>query len=254
MTELLRAKKASELKIFLSIIGLLFTSWCCQEVAEELEIQPDPNAVKIMPLGASRVEGARPAYESYRYELWKRMIENGWSIDYVGTQEDKASYPAVVGQGFDDDHEGRGGWTSGQIRDGLSEWLKEAGAPDIVLFSSPGGNDGLEGLPYEEAVINIRAIVEYIQEVNPSVTIIIEKMAPGSDEIMQGDLAVFFERMNEEVVRIAEEQSTVDSQVMTVDMHTGFTSAMLADEVHYNEQGAVFVAERYFSVLTLLIE
>ena len=26
---------------------------------------------KILPLGASRVEGAPPSFESYRYEVWK---------------------------------------------------------------------------------------------------------------------------------------------------------------------------------------
>ena len=30
---------------------------------------PSASLNKIMPLGASRVEGARPEYESYRYEL-----------------------------------------------------------------------------------------------------------------------------------------------------------------------------------------
>ena len=41
----------------------------------------DPNnssVTKIMPLGASRVEGERPNYESYRYYLWKKLKENNF--------------------------------------------------------------------------------------------------------------------------------------------------------------------------------
>ena len=45
---------------------------------------------KIMSLGASRVEGDRPNYESYRYELWKLLIDGNWNFDYVGTQSDNA--------------------------------------------------------------------------------------------------------------------------------------------------------------------
>ena len=40
---------------------------------------PNPNnssSIKIMPLGASRVEGGRPNYESYRFYLWKNLYRN----------------------------------------------------------------------------------------------------------------------------------------------------------------------------------
>ena len=43
------------------------------------EYSPKPISTsinKIMTLGASRVEGSRPDYESFRYNLWKNMIEN----------------------------------------------------------------------------------------------------------------------------------------------------------------------------------
>ncbi len=36
---------------------------------------------------------------------------------------------------------------------------------------------------------------------------------------------------------------------MFVDMATGFSDALLADEVHYNQAGAGFVADRYYPVL-----
>ena len=42
------------------------------------EGEPSTSKNKILPLGASRVEGARPDFESYRYELWKLLEEGGW--------------------------------------------------------------------------------------------------------------------------------------------------------------------------------
>ena len=97
----------------------------------------DPNnssVTKIMPLGASRVEGERPNYESYRYYLWKKLKENNFVFDFIGTQSDEATYPSFNGENFDVDHEGRGGWTSGDILDGLNDWLEQLETPDIVLF------------------------------------------------------------------------------------------------------------------------
>lgn len=202
-----------------------------------------------MPLGASRVEGARPFYESFRYELWKLLQAGDWEFDYVGTQTDDASYPTFQGQTFDPDHEGRGGWTSGEILEGIEGWLSTTGAPDIVLFSSPGGNDALQGLKYDNVISNVNGIIDVIQVINPDVTIIIEQLSPGQSEIMTGELQQYFDQIQTDLPQIAQAQSTSSSQVIVVDMFTGFTDDLLADEVHYNEAGAKFIADRYYEVL-----
>ena len=64
---------------------------------------------KIMPLGASRVQGFSPWFESYRYELWKDLIDGGWEFDYIGTETETGSYPNYEGLAFDPDHQGHGG-------------------------------------------------------------------------------------------------------------------------------------------------
>ena len=209
---------------------------------------------KIMILGASRVEGSRPDYESFRFNLWKNMIENNWTFDFIGTQSDEASYPPFNGFDFDIDHEGRGGWTSGQILDGIGNWLTETGPPDIVLFSSPGGNDALEQLSYSEAVSNINSIIDVIQSSNPNCIIIIEQMAPGHSEIMTTELTNFWNQIQEEVLDIAENKTTINSQVIAIDMFTGFGDNFLADDVHYNEDGAKFISDRYYKTLINLLD
>lgn len=205
---------------------------------------------KIMPLGASRVEGNRPEYESFRFELWNLLQEGNWDVDFIGTRTDEGSYPEFQDRAsFDRDHEGRGGWTSGEILEGIDGWLATTGAPDIVLFSSPGGNDALQGLSYENVVSNINAIIDAIQAVNPEVTIIIEQLAPGQSEIMTGELKEYFDQIQSDLPSLAQAQTTSSSQVIVVDMFTGFSDALLADDVHYNEAGAKFIAERYYAVL-----
>ena len=121
----------------------------------------------------------------------KKLKENNFIFDFIGTQTDNSTYPLFNNMIFDCDHEGRGGWTSADILKDLNDWLVIAGSPDIVLFSSPAGNDALEGLPFKEAVFNINGIIDIIQDFNPNTTIIIEQMAPARSDIMTNELTMF---------------------------------------------------------------
>ncbi|MEL6557506.1 MAG: GDSL-type esterase/lipase family protein [Bacteroidota bacterium] len=238
----------SNLLLIAAILTCLLVVGCSED-----DVQPKPPSTslnKIMPLGASRVEGARPEFESFRYELWKLLVEGGWDFDYIGSQTDETSYSNFSNMTFDTDHEGRGGWTSDQILEGIEGWLDAVGNPDIVLFSSPGGNDILNGVSsVDGAVSNVNAIIDILQQRNPNVTIIIEELAPGKSSFMTAQFTANFMAMQEEVRSIAVAQTTSTSQVLTVDMFTGFDDSLLADDVHYNEAGAKFIADRYEAVL-----
>ena len=224
---------------------------------EEGDIQPKPqsNSInKILNLGASRVEGGRPKYESYRYELWKKLKENDLIFDFIGTQTDESTYPQFNNMIFDCDHEGRGGWTSGNILEEIYNWLSVTGPPDFVLFSSPAGNDALLGLSYTQAITNVNGIIDIIQDFNPNTTIIIEQMAPARSDIMNSELTNFLEQIKKDILTIAESKTTAKSEVIAVNMYSGFNDNLLADDVHYNEDGAKFIALRYFDLLVNLLE
>ena len=238
----------------LVIVLLLLTFNACNKDDDSSTNSQSQSINKILALGASRVEGSRPEFESYRYELWKDLKENNWIFDFIGTQTDESSYPTFNNMNFDVDHEGRSGWTSGEILNGLGDWLNQTGSADIVLLSSPGGNDALEGLPYSQAVSNIKYIIDILQADNPSITIILEQMAPGRSDIMTSELTEFFTQMQQEVLNIAANKTTTTSSVMAVDMFTGFNDNLLADDVHYNEAGAVFIANRYYTILINVLE
>ena len=240
--------------VFYFLLCLLVSTSQCEK-EDTQPITPSTSLNKIMPLGASRVEGARPHFESYRYELWKLLVTGGWDFDYIGTNNDDSGlYPEFSGKRFDPDHEGYGGFTSSQLLNGIEGWLLRAGAPDIVLFSSPGGNDALLGLPIEEAIANVNAIIDAIQAVNPKVTIIMEQMAPALSSEMTPELTVYFQQMQQQVITIANNQTTNTSKVLTIDMHSDFKDLYLADDVHYNEAGARFIAERYHESLKTVLQ
>ena len=70
---------------------------------------------------------------------------------------------------------------------------------------------------------------------------------------MSEQRTIQFNQIREDVLKIAKEQSTTSSQVITVDMGTDFSSDFLADPIHYNEKGAKFIAEKYFEILKDLL-
>ena len=214
---------------------------------------PSTSANIILPLGASRVAGARPEYESYRYELWKLLVDSGLDFDFVGTETDNASYPDFNGLSFDRDHEGRGGITSSGILAELDIWLNDLGSiPDIVLFSSPGGNDGIDA--YQQTLVNINAIIDLLQQRNPNIIIYLELPAPPMSSEQTPEFLDFYNQALMDIALIAEQQSTPTSNVLTIDMATGFTDAFLADDVHYNEAGAMFISKRYFEALNTILQ
>ena len=84
-------------------ISLSFLAFSCSdfEDTKELDDKNNTSKNKILPLGASRVEGNRPEYESFRYELWKTLTENEIEFDFIGTEKDDSTYPMYEGKNFD---------------------------------------------------------------------------------------------------------------------------------------------------------
>ena len=93
--------------LVLGISLMMFNA--CDKDDDSTPKPPSTSINKILPLGASRVEGLRPEYEGFRYELWKDLIDGDWTFDFIGTRTDNASYPSYNGNDFDVDHDGGGG-------------------------------------------------------------------------------------------------------------------------------------------------
>ena len=71
-------------------------------------------------------------------------------------------------------------------------------------------------------------------------------MAPARNDIMTTELTSFIEQMKKDILTIAESKTTSISEVIAIDMYTGFNDSLLADDVHYNEDGAKFYSRKIF--------
>ena len=195
-------------------------------------------------------KGDEDGYESYRYELWKKCISNNYTIDFIGMQYDDGNYPDFNGFSFDRDHEGIGGIETEGVLDNIDEVLQQVNDFNIVLLCI-GGNDLLNGIDDPQTAIdNIHLIIDAIQNAHPDVTIFIEKIAPGNNEIMTPEFQLKLDEFNQLIAALAPIQTNANSNVIAVDMYTGFTENLLADDVHYNQEGALFIAERYFNAIS----
>ena len=188
-------------------------------------------------------------YESYRYELWKKCIQNNYQIDFVGQQYDDGTYPNFMGQSFDRDHEGIGGIETEGVLNNIEEVLMQTNNLDAVLLCI-GGNDLLGGDDPQTVIDNIGLIIDEIQNRFPNIIIFLEQIAPGNNEIMTNEFQQKLTELNSLIYNAAITYSNQNSSVISVDMSTNFTENLLADDVHYNQDGAVFIAERYYSSIS----
>ncbi len=203
---------------------------------------------QILPIGDSRIDGARPDFESYRYELWKLLIDSETEFDLVGPYNDddhEGNYADYQGKTFDDDHAGVGGFQTEDVLETMTRILQASPKPDIVLLGI-GGNDLLNEDPVADVITNINLIIDLLQAANDSVVIILEQIAPGRSDFMNSQRTELFNEFNASIVNVGEQQSTDSSPVIVVNMAASWTDEYMADDVHYNEAGARVVAQRYF--------
>ena len=219
--------------------------------------------VHILPLGDS-ITHAEINRASYRYFLWKKLIDADVKFDFVGsmnTQLDTYSkgdtpQPDYQQQSFDKDHEGHFAWEVNHIWGGrdpnnntgsgsLGEWMQSYDF-DIALLHL-GTNDAFMGQDNNQTVFEIKAIIEKLREDNPNVVTLLAKVIPTAKGERE---AVAVEQLAELIPAVADEMNTAESPVILVDMFENFdVNELTYDGVHPNEKGEMEMAQRWFNAI-----
>lgn len=193
------------------------------------------------------------SYESYRYELWKLLEGKGYDADFVGTQFDDGTYETFNGESFDPDHEGIGGIEANHLLENLNEVLPNIEKPDMVLLCI-GGNDLLAEEPVQGVIDTIELILQRIHQFDENIVVFIEQIAPGNNELMTDEFQAVITEFNEKIAMLASSLSAGSQNIYSVDMYSGFTEDLLADDVHYNDEGALEVATRYADAINAVFD
>ena len=129
-----------------------------------------------MPLGDSITLGVNGGY---RNNLYTGLQQNNCGVSYVGTQVDANTRVA------DKDHEGRPGWTIGDIAGSVNGWLAST-QPGIVLLMI-GTNDTAWWSAANADQIGARhdALIEQVRTARPAAWIFVASIAPQASANIQ---------------------------------------------------------------------
>jgi lysophospholipase L1-like esterase len=248
---LLRIKPVS-LRSYLVVFIVSFAFLSCES---EDDASEGVEFFQILSIGDSRVEGHQTDFVSYRYELWKLLKSEGKGVDFSGNRIDERVYPSFQDIPFDSNHEGKSGDRSDEALERVDSLITNN--PEMVgnvALLGLGGNDLVQGIPINNSIRHLNLIIDKLQETNSSITIFIERIAPGTtgfqdnNGLSQSEYVAF----NNAIYNIAIAKTTSESKVIVVDMSTVLDDEDYADDVHYNQSGAEKIANQYFEAMQFL--
>jgi len=207
--------------------------------------------VTIMPLGNS-ITQANNTHVSYRYPLWKKLIDDSLNFDYVGSlinnKNGNPVWPDYIGHVFDQNHEGHWGWRADQILNGnpsvpgehfLTVWLQSY-TPEIALIHL-GSNDIIQYQTVESTILDLHEVITTIRNCNPQIIILLAQLIPTSLPVNTN-----INTLNAMIPGLALELADPGSPIYIVDQNTGFDAATdTYDGIHPNEIGEEKMAQKW---------
>ncbi len=230
--------------ILLSLSSLFFINISCAD--------SNLQKIKILPLGDS-ITCASKYKVSYRYPLWKQLIDAGKQVKFIGSQTKKGNggreWNSYKNSAFPASNEGHSGWRADQILNGLengekglNDWLLNY-KPDIALIHL-GTNDLYQKQSPESTRDDIHNIIKKLRSKNHKIKIILAEIIPLRKNAKVAQL-------NQLIAALAKEISQPNSPVISTDMYTGFNleTDMQKDKIHPNANGEIKMAQHWFNAL-----
>lgn len=223
----------------------------------------DSYVYHILPLGDS-ITHAEINRASYRYPLWKKLIDAGIKFDYVGSMDTQLDLfskgetpqPDYKGMKFDKDHEGHFAWAAVDINKGadphnktgsgsLSQWTQKYDF-DIALIHL-GTNDAFLRIKTDLIMGELKKVIQTLRADNPNAVILLAQLIPAKRQPGDGKAVM---DVNAAIPELAAEMNTEESPVILVDQFTGFdVNKDTYDGVHPNAQGEEKMAQRWFEAI-----
>jgi lysophospholipase L1-like esterase len=199
--------------------------------------------IKIVPIGNSITQGNvnQQGQNSYRRNLWHKLIDGGYSVDFVGSLDTDMGGFAFPDPTFDHDHEGHWGWRADEILAELPGWLTGYTA-DVALIHL-GSNDAIQGNTVNSTLNELEAIIGVLRNDNPQITIFLAQILP----LENSEWNARVEGINQGLVSMASNLDQPQSRIILVDQNTGWSIASFTyDGVHPNPAGEERMAQRWY--------
>lgn len=201
--------------------------------------------LRILPLGDSITQGDA-SYQSYRYPLWKKLVDRSANVDLVGSIDTNYNgnpqWPDYMGKQFDRDHEGHWGWKVEEVIDKVDGWLASY-TPDIVLMHL-GTNDMFRDDDIDETVVELKELVTHLRAANPRVIVFVAEPILANYKVQS--LAL----LRDAIAVSMPGFSTDASPLFLVDQGAGFSVELNThDGVHPNASGEELMAQKWIDAM-----
>jgi hypothetical protein len=188
--------------------------------------------VKIMPLGDSNTRRL-----GYRPTLYFDLINQGYGVDFVGTQSD-----AITTGSHDRDHEGWSGYTTSDIGFNLNNWLA-INPPDTVLLHI--GTNDIDVVTVAEAIDSLSSILDMIYSFNPEITVVLGQII-NRQTFSQGTADY-----NDQIDVLIQSKLDAQHKILLVDHEIALEyPGDMSDLKHANTSGYTKMAKVWFDGLT----
>jgi lysophospholipase L1-like esterase len=220
---------------------------------------PADAACVVLPLGDSITEGCctQPG-GGYRIELFRRAVQNGKNLTFVGSQVNGPS--SVAERPFPRNHEGRGAHAidpgnnqtgiSGQITDRALSMYR----PHIVLLMI-GTNDINGNIDVANAPNRLGALIDDITSGAPDALVVVATIIPidntGTNERVKA--------YNAALPNLVASRVAAGKHVALLDNYaafardTNYRTTLLADYLHPNDAGYVVLGEAFYGAISSVL-
>ena len=215
-------------------------------VGDRVSASP-PAKIRLMMLGNSIT--AATCYQPF---LWEHILKDSVDkyVEFVGTHLTN-HYQGVTcaGKPYYLPTEGHSGWNSKGIADSVGIWAVYD-HPDVTVMHVGTNNfwNGTSPALITATLKDYDRIVDSVRKTNPAVKILVAQIIP-----MNYNAATLegTNMLDDSIPSWAASRNTVSSPVAVVDLRTGWDLAhWYVDNVHPNELGSHFMADKVYAALT----
>lgn len=200
------------------------------------------NPLKLMPLGDSNTRGKGSDRAGYRDDLWELFNDNGYAVDFVGSERRNPPDDWDKPYAFDRNHEGHGGYAiegetyepDYQLLPNVSDWVSAAN-PDAIAFMA-GTNDFLfQETTAEETRNEMGRLLDEIYNASPDTSVFVSALPPL--EYKWAKSADEVEDFNNLIPELVVEKREGGKNINFVDTRDLWSNDDLSDGIHLTEEG-----------------
>lgn len=201
---------------------------------------------RIMPVGDSITLGIYGPVEDgprsglrggYRAPLYHKLRNSGYAVDFVGSLRDGYDIDPVI----DPDHEGRDGWTTGQIADHVYMFLSNNPADVILLHAGTNGATP----DVSEVARTLDEIDRFEYDTDQATHVIVAKII--NRRKIHDDTAAYNDNLEDLVAR----RKSNGDNISIVDMENALNYPDdLHDKLHPNASGYTRMSDVWFEAVT----